>query len=145
MICCPGLDYCALANARSIPVAQDISAHFAQHGAGHNLGDLTINISGCMNACGHHHVGNIGILGVDKRGEEYFQLTLGGSSTEDPRLGDRLGRALAQEEVPAAIEAIVDTYNELRQPDETFLEAYKRIGIEPFKEAVYGPDSRRAA
>ncbi len=145
MICCPGLDYCALANARSIPVAQDISRHFAQHGAGQKLGDLTINISGCMNACGHHHVGNIGILGVDKRGEEYFQLTLGGSSTEDPRLGDRLGRALAQEEVPDAIQAIVDTYNALRRPDEGFLEAYKRIGIEPFREAVYGPDSKRAA
>ena len=145
MICCPGLDYCALANARSIPLAQDISQHFIQHGAGHKLGDLTINISGCMNACGHHHVGNIGILGVDKRGEEYFQLTLGGSSTENPRLGDRLGRALAQDEVPAAIQAIVDTYNALRSSDETFLEAYKRIGIGPFKEAVYGPDTKRAA
>ena len=145
MICCPGLDYCALANARSIPVAQDISRHFAQHGAGQQLGDLTINISGCMNACGHHHVGNIGILGVDKRGEEYFQLTLGGSSTENPSLGDRLGRALAQEEVPAAIQAIVDTYNSVREGEETFLETYRRVGIEPFKEAVYGPDSRRAA
>ncbi len=145
MICCPGLDYCALANARSIPVAQDISRHFAQHGGGHSLGDLTINISGCMNACGHHHVGNIGILGVDKRGEEFFQLTLGGSSTEDPRLGDRLGRALAQEEVPDAIQAIVDTYNAVRAPEETFLATYKRVGIEPFKEAVYGPDSKRAA
>lgn len=145
MICCPGLDYCALANARSIPVAQDISEHFARHGASQQLGDLTINISGCMNACGHHHVGNIGILGVDKRGKEYFQLTLGGSSTEDPRLGDRLGRALAQSEVPGAIQAITDTFNALRKDNETFLEVYKRAGIEPFKDAVYGPDSKRAA
>jgi sulfite reductase (NADPH) hemoprotein beta-component len=145
VICCPGLDYCALANARSIPVAQDISRHFAQNGTLESIGDLTINISGCMNACGHHHVGNIGILGVDKRGEEFFQLTLGGSSAEDATLGDRLGRALAQEEVPAAIQSIVDTYKELREDGERFLDTYRRIGIDPFKDAVYGPDSKRAA
>ena len=145
MICCPGLDYCALANARSIPVAQDISRHFAQHGAAYDLGDMTINISGCMNACGHHHVGNIGILGVDKRGEEYFQLTLGGSSAEDASLGDRLGRALAQDEVPHAIQSIVDAYNALRVDSETFLQTYRRVGVEPFKAAVYGPDSKRVA
>jgi sulfite reductase (NADPH) hemoprotein beta-component len=145
VICCPGLDYCALANARSIPVAQDISRHFALNGTLESIGDLTINISGCMNACGHHHVGNIGILGVDKRGEEFFQLTLGGSSAEDATLGDRLGRALAQEEVPAAIQSIVDTYKELREDGERFIDTYRRIGIDPFKDAVYGPDSKRAA
>jgi sulfite reductase (NADPH) hemoprotein beta-component len=145
IICCPGLDYCSLANARSIPVAQDIGQHFARNGAVENIGDLTINISGCMNACGHHHVGNIGILGVDKRGEEFFQLTLGGSSAEDATLGDRLGRALAQDEVPAAIQQIVDTYTALKHDGERFLDTYRRVGIEPFKDAVYGPDSKRAA
>jgi sulfite reductase (NADPH) hemoprotein beta-component len=145
MICCPGVDYCALANARSIPVAQDISRHFVDVDRLAAIGDMTINISGCMNACGHHHVGNIGILGVDKRGEEFFQLTLGGSSARDASLGDRLGRGLAQEEVPAAIQSIVDTYIELREADERFLDTYRRVGIEPFKDAVYGSDEKRAA
>ena len=137
MICCPGLDFCALANARSIPVAQDISRHFADSDALADIGALTINISGCMNACGHHHVGHIGILGVDKRGKEFFQLTLGGSSDEHPSLGDRLGPGLPQEEVPAAIQSIVDVYRELRRDNERFLDTYRRVGIEPFKAAVY--------
>ena len=94
IICCPGLDYCNLANSRSIPIAQDLSRHFVDVDHLALVGDFTINISGCMNACGHHHVGNIGILGVNKRGKEYFQLTLGGSSDENASLGDRLGRAL---------------------------------------------------
>jgi sulfite reductase (NADPH) hemoprotein beta-component len=144
IICCPGLDYCSLANARSIPVAQDLSRHFVDVDQLALIGDLTLNISGCMNACGHHHVGNIGILGVDKRGEEYFQLTLGGSSDEGAALGDRLGRALAQAEVPGAVEAIVATYLELREPTERFLDTYRRVGIEPFKDAVYGPSGARA-
>ena len=138
MIACPGLDYCGLANARSIPVAQDISRHFADNNKLREVGALTINISGCMNACGHHHVGNIGILGVDKRGQEFFQLTLGGASDQHAALGDRLGPGLPQEEVPGAIETIVDAYLELRAPDERFLETYRRVGIEPFKAAVYG-------
>ncbi|MDJ0928394.1 MAG: nitrite/sulfite reductase [Gammaproteobacteria bacterium] len=137
MIACPGLDYCALANARSIPVAQDISRHFTAVDKLHAIGDLTINISGCMNACGHHHVGNIGILGVDKQGQEFFQLTLGGASDQHAALGDRLGRALPQAEVPAAIERIVDCYLDLRAADETFLDTYRRVGIKPFKAAVY--------
>ncbi len=145
IICCPGLDYCALANARSIPVAQDISRHFVSVDRLAAIGDMTINISGCMNACGHHHVGHIGILGVDKRGEEFFQLTLGGSSAEDATLGDRLGPGLAQEDVPAAIEAIVDKYIELRRKGERFLDTYRRIGIDPFKDAVYGANPKRAA
>ncbi|MEE2611589.1 MAG: nitrite/sulfite reductase, partial [Pseudomonadota bacterium] len=138
MITCPGLDYCNLANARSIPVAQDINTHFVDVDRLVAIGDFTVNISGCMNACGHHHVGNVGILGVDKHGTEFFQLTLGGSSDEGASLGDRLGRALPQEEVPAAIEAIVDTYMDIREDDERFLDTYRRIGMVPFKEAVYG-------
>jgi sulfite reductase (NADPH) hemoprotein beta-component len=139
IIACPGLDYCALANARSIPIAQDIGRHFAQTHKLREVGDLSINISGCMNACGHHHVGNIGILGVDKRGKEYFQLTLGGSSDQNASLGDRLGPGLPQAEVPGAIENIVDSYLDLRQGDERFLDTYRRVGLEPFKQAVYGP------
>jgi sulfite reductase (NADPH) hemoprotein beta-component len=139
MIACPGLDYCALANARSIPVAQDIGRHFAAVDKQQEIGTLSINISGCMNACGHHHVANIGILGVDKKGEEFFQLTLGGSAGRDAALGDRLGPGLPQAEVPTAIEAIVDRYLALRESAaETFLETYRRVGIEPFKQAVYG-------
>ncbi len=139
IIACPGLDYCSLANARSIPIAQDLSRHFADTDKLQQVGSLTINISGCMNACGHHHVGNIGILGVDKRGAEFFQLTLGGSADENPSLGDRLGRGLPQADVPAAIERIVDAYLALRGDDETFLQTYRRVGIEPFRAVVYEP------
>ena len=144
VICCPGLDYCALANARSIPVARDISRRFVDVDRLAGIGPMTINVSGCMNACGHHHVGNIGILGVDKRGQEFFQLTLGGSSERNASLGDRLGPGLAQDDVPDAIEAIVDKYVELREEGERFLETYRRIGIEPFKEAVYGAPKAKA-
>src|SRR5690606_31559990 len=122
IICCPGLDYCSLANARSIPIAQDISRAFNDIDELQRIGNFTINISSCMNACGHHHVGHIGILGVDKRGEEFFQLTLGGSSDQTATLGDRLGPGLAQADVPTAIRKIVDTYFEIRQPEERFLD-----------------------
>lgn len=145
IICCPGLDYCALANARSIPVAQDIAAQFVDIDELADIGPFTINISGCMNACGHHHVGNVGILGVDKRGKEFFQLTLGGSSDQHPSLGDRLGPGLPQEDVPDAIRKIVAVYISLRQGDERFLETYRRVGIEPFKQAVYGAADSEAA
>jgi sulfite reductase (NADPH) hemoprotein beta-component len=144
IICCPGLDYCALANARSIPIAQDISRHFVDLDQLADIGQLTINISGCMNACGHHHVGHIGILGVDKRGEEFFQLTLGGSSDQNASLGERLGPGLAQKDVPAAIERIVATYKGLRANGERFLDTYRRVGIEPFKQAVYGVETEQA-
>ena len=144
IICCPGLDYCNLANSRSIPVAQDLSRHFVDVDHLALVGDFTINISGCMNACGHHHAGNIGILGVNKRGREYFQLTLGGSSDENASLGDRLGRALPQDEVPAAVETIVDTYLAIRLDGERFLDTYRRAGIEPFRKAVYNPVQARA-
>jgi sulfite reductase (NADPH) hemoprotein beta-component len=145
IICCPGLDYCALANARSIPIAQDISREFTDLDELSRIGQFTINISGCMNACGHHHVGHIGILGVDKRGEEFFQLTLGGSSDQSASLGDRLGPGLPQAEVPGAIRKIVATYMSVRQGDERFLDTYRRVGIEPFKGAVYGDDPKVAA
>jgi sulfite reductase (NADPH) hemoprotein beta-component len=141
IICCPGLDYCGLANARSIPVADDINKHFVDVDRLALIGDVTVNISGCMNACGHHHVGNIGILGVDKRGKEFFQLTLGGSSDENAALGDRLGPGLPQENVPSAIEAIVDRYLSEREHGERFLDTYRRVGIEPFKTAVYDSPS----
>jgi sulfite reductase (NADPH) hemoprotein beta-component len=144
IICCPGLDYCALANARSIPVADDISRRFVDVDELADIGELKINISGCMNACGHHHVGHIGILGVDKRGEEFFQLTLGGSSDQNASLGDRLGKGLPQEDVPEAIAAIVKRYKALRNDGEHFLDTYRRVGIEPFKEAVYGDGEHKA-
>jgi sulfite reductase (NADPH) hemoprotein beta-component len=144
MICCPGLDFCSLANARSIPIAQDISQAFTDLDELQKIGQFTINISGCMNACGHHHVGHIGILGVDKRGEEFFQLTLGGSSDQNASLGDRLGPGLPQAAVPAAIRKIVDTYLVIRQHDERFLDTYRRVGIEPFKGAVYGGETQAA-
>lgn len=144
MICCPGLDYCALANARSIPVADDINRRFVDVDELADVGELKINISGCMNACGHHHVGHIGILGVDKRGEEFFQLTLGGSSDQHASLGDRLGPGLPQQDVPEAIAAIVKRYKSLRKDGERFLDTYRRVGIDPFKEAVYGSDERKA-
>jgi sulfite reductase (NADPH) hemoprotein beta-component len=144
IICCPGLDYCALANARAIPIAQDIAHAFSDIDEIQRIGHFTINISGCMNACGHHHVGHIGILGVDKRGEEFFQLTLGGSSDQHASLGDRLGPGLPQAEVPGAIRKIVDTYFTMRANDERFIDTYRRVGIEPFKVSVYGAETARA-
>jgi sulfite reductase (NADPH) hemoprotein beta-component len=137
IIACPGLDYCALATARSIPVAQAISRKFADVKTQENYGPLKINISGCINACGHHHVGHIGILGLDKKGEEYYQITLGGSSREDASIGSILGPGFAAEEVPGVIETILETYVKLRTHGEEFLATYRRVGPKPFKEALY--------
>jgi len=137
IIACPGLDYCSLATARSIPIAQSISRRFADLNRQHEIGPLRINISGCINACGHHHVGHIGILGLDKKGEEYYQITLGGSSSENASIGTILGPGFAGEDVPDAIEKIVNTYLARRQPGEEFLSAYRRLGPQPFKEALY--------
>jgi sulfite reductase (NADPH) hemoprotein beta-component len=138
IIACPGLDYCALATARSIPIAQGISRRFADVKRQEEIGPLKINISGCINACGHHHVGHIGILGLDKKGEEYYQITLGGSSSDDAAIGSILGPGFAADEVADAIEKILDTYLGLRTgPEETFLLAYRRVGEKPFKEALY--------
>jgi sulfite reductase (NADPH) hemoprotein beta-component len=137
IIACPGLDYCALATARSIPVSQSISRKFANLDVQEDIGPIKINISGCINACGHHHVGHIGILGLDKKGEEFYQITLGGSSAENSSIGTILGPGFAGEEVADAIATILDTYKDLRQPGETFLATYRRVGSKPFKEALY--------
>ena len=145
VIACPGMDYCALATARSIPVAQAITAAFADVAELHDLGDLRVNISGCINACGHHHVGHIGLLGVDKHGQEFYQLTIGGSSADDASLGTILGPSLPPDEVAPAVRAIVEAYVALRDPGETFLHVVRRVGIEPFKARVYGEREARAA
>ncbi len=137
IIACPGLDYCALATARSIPISQSISRKFADYKKQEEIGPIKINISGCINACGHHHVGHIGILGLDKKGEEFYQITLGGSSSESASIGSILGPGFAAEEVPDAIEKILNTYLKLREPNEEFLHAYRRVGPQPFKEALY--------
>lgn len=137
IICCPGGDFCALANAKSIPIAESIQRKFDDQEELNNIGEMNINISGCMNACGHHHVGNIGILGVDKKGEEYYQVSLGGSSKNNASLGKIIGPSFAQEEIPAVVESIVAVYKEKRNKDEKFIDTYNRIGIAPFKEKVY--------
>jgi sulfite reductase (NADPH) hemoprotein beta-component len=138
IIACPGLDYCALANARSIPLAQEINRRYQDMNRVHEIGHLTINISGCMNACGHHHVGHIGILGVDKKGKEFYQFTLGGSSDQNASLGDRTGPGFAAEDAVDALETILNTYLRIRDKNERFLDTYRRVGMEPFKEALYG-------
>jgi sulfite reductase (NADPH) hemoprotein beta-component len=137
IIACPGLDYCALANARAIPIAQAISTRFADLDLAERIGELKIKISGCINACGHHHVGHIGILGVDKKGEEFYQLTLGGSGAQDASLGDVLGPALSADRVSPSIDTLIDVYLREREDDERFLDTYRRIGLTPFKAAVY--------
>lgn len=138
MITCPGLDYCALATARSIPIAQKISEKFSDQSRQDDIGNLKIKISGCINACGHHHAGHIGILGLDKKGEEYYQITLGGSGDENAAVGEILGPGFAADEVAGAIDILVNRYIDLRSSgDETFLEVVKRVGLEPFKEALY--------
>ena len=145
IIACPGLDYCALANARSIPVAQEISERFAAPERQAEIGELKIRISGCINACGHHHVGHIGLLGVEKKGEELYQITLGGSGDENTSIGEIIGRGFEPEKVTDAIEVIVDTYLGLRlTPSETFLQAYRRVGPQPFKAALYGSTAEAA-
>ena len=137
IISCPGLDYCALATARSIPISQDISRRLGDITRQRDIGDLKIKISGCINACGHHHAGHIGILGLEKRGEEYYQITLGGSGDETASIGEIIGPGFSSETVTDAVETIVDTYVGLRQDGENFLDAYRRVGPDPFKEAVY--------
>jgi sulfite reductase (NADPH) hemoprotein beta-component len=135
IIACPGMDYCALATARSIPVSQRIAERLAPKEQ--EIGTLHINISGCINACGHHHVGHIGLLGVDKNGEEVYQITLGGAADEQAAIGGIIGPAVPTAKVPEAIEAIVDAYLGVRQPGESFINTYRRLGNKPFKEAVY--------
>lgn len=137
MICCPGGDFCSLANAKSIPVAEAIQREFDDLDYLYDLGDLALNISGCMNACGHHHIGHIGILGVDKKGQEFYQVQLGGSSNEQAALGKVLGPSFSRIEMPAIIRKLIDVYVENRVDGEAFIETYQRIGLSPFKERVY--------
>lgn len=137
VICCPGGDFCALANAKSIPIAESIQRQFPDQQELEDIGQMDVKISGCMNACGHHHVGNIGILGVDKKGEEFYQVSLGGSSKHDASLAKIMGPAFAQEEIPQVVAKLVSVYRDLRQEQETFIETYRRVGMEPFKEKVY--------
>jgi sulfite reductase (NADPH) hemoprotein beta-component len=137
IIACPGLDYCALANARAISVAQHIAEKFADPDRAERVGELKVKISGCINACGHHHVGHIGILGVDKKGEEFYQLTLGGSGAEDAAVGQALGPALPYDKVADAVDTLVEVYLRERSDGERFLDTFRRTGVAPFKEAVY--------
>lgn len=137
MICCPGLDFCSLANAGSIDIAADINQRFDDLDYIYDLGELRVNVSGCMNGCGHHTVGHIGILGVDKKGEEFYQITLGGSSSNDATLGDRLGPAVSKDRLVDTMESIIHAYTDLREGEESFLETYRRVGMKPFKERAY--------
>ena len=137
IIACPGLDYCSLANARSIPVAQALSERLADLDFQDRLGPIRVNMSGCINACGHHHVGHIGVLGVDRKGEEYYQITLGGSPDETAALGEIVGRSLSADEVAPAVERALRRYLEIRNEGETFLAAVRRTGVEPFRDAIY--------
>ena len=137
IIACPGGDFCALANAKSIPIAQAIQARFDDLDYLHDLGDISLNISGCMNACGHHHIGNIGILGVDKNGSEWYQITLGGSQGKNSVLGKVIGPSFSAAEVPEVIERLIATFVSYRESEELFVDTLQRIGLEPFKEQVY--------
>lgn len=146
IIACPGMDYCALATARSIPIAQEIATRFDELKLEHEIGDLKIKISGCINACGHHHVGHIGILGLDRAGVENYQITLGGDATENARVGDRTGPGFSAEAILPAIERIVYAYLDLRDgPSERFAQTYARLGMAPFKVALYDQDKAYAA
>ncbi len=146
IIACPGMDYCALATARSIPVAQELATHFEALKLEHEIGPLKIKISGCINACGHHHVGHIGILGLDRAGVENYQITLGGDGTEDAVIGEKTGPGFAYDEIVPAIERILRAYLDLRlEPSETFLQAFRRVGMEPFKAALYETEREQDA
>lgn len=137
IICCPGGDYCSLANAKSLPVAEAIQTRFEDLDYLYDLGPMELNISGCMNACGHHHIGHIGILGVDKKGQEFYQVCLGGSQSKEASIGKILGPSFKQEDVPDVIDKVLSIFVDLRQEEESFLETYRRVGIDPFKERVY--------
>jgi sulfite reductase (NADPH) hemoprotein beta-component len=137
IICCPGGDFCSLANAKSIPIAEAIQRRFEDLDYVYDLGQIELNISGCMNACGHHHIGHIGILGVDKKGQEFYQISLGGSQGLDASIGKILGPSFAQDQVPDVIEKVLQTYVSHRQPEECFLDTVRRVGMDPFKESAY--------
>ena len=137
MICCPGLDFCSLANAGSIDVAKLINERFDDFDYVYDLGEIDIKMSGCMNACGHHHIGNIGILGVDKSGEEWYQITIGGSAGADAALGSVIGPSVPKADVPETLARLLQVYLERRLPEERFVETVRRLGVKPFKERVY--------
>jgi sulfite reductase (NADPH) hemoprotein beta-component len=137
MICCPGLDFCSLANAGSLDVAKLINARFDDYDYLYDLGEIDVKMSGCMNACGHHHVGAIGILGVDKGGQEWYQITIGGAAGADASLGSVIGPSVAKHEVAETIARLLDVYVERRTPEERFLDTVRRLGVKPFKERVY--------
>jgi sulfite reductase (NADPH) hemoprotein beta-component len=137
IICCPGGDFCSLANAKSIPIAEAIQRRFDDLDYLHDIGELDLNISGCMNACGHHHVGHIGILGVDKNGAEWYQVSIGGSQGNDAALGKVIGPSFAAHEMPDVISRLIEAYLEQRHDDERFVDTVHRLGIDPFKERVY--------
>ena len=141
MICCPGLDFCALANAGSINVARAVQERFERLDRLYDIGEVKLKVSGCMNACGHHHVGHIGILGVDKHGAEWYQFTLGGSADDDAALGQRLGAAVEKARVAEVVEQLLDVYLALREPSERFIDTYRRVGIAPFRERIHGIDT----
>ena len=140
-ICCPGLDFCSLANASSIPLARQLSERFSDQAELEDIGSVNLKISGCMNACGHHHVGNIGILGVDKKGEEFYQLTIGGEAGNKAAIGERLGKAIAKDQVVEAIDNIISAYKANRSNGESFMQTYQRLGVEPFRASVYHEDN----
>ena len=144
MICCPGLDFCSLANTTSIPIAKQINERFSDDDELYDIGEVKIKMSGCMNACGHHHVGHIGILGVDKKGEEWFQLTIGGDASNNSALGTHLGKAIAKEDVSDAISDILNVYREQRVDQERLVDTFNRVGIDPFKQRVYNLEGGKA-
>jgi sulfite reductase (NADPH) hemoprotein beta-component len=141
IVACPGMDYCALATARSIPIAQAIATKFVDPDRQKLIGELGIKISGCINACGHHHIGNIGILGLEKSGEESYQITLGGDATETAAIGERLGPGVTADAVPDTIERLVDIYLAERAPNERFIDTYRRVGLDRFKGAIHAVDA----
>lgn len=140
IICCPGGDFCSLANAKSIPIAEAIQRQFADLDYLYDIGEMELNISGCMNACGHHHIGHIGILGVDKKGEEFYQVSLGGKSGRDAAIGKILGPSFAADQMPIVVQKLIDIYVDNRTPEEHFIDTFERIGMAPFKERVYAAD-----
>lgn len=144
VVCCPGGDFCSLANAKSLPVAAAIQARFDDLDYLFDLGPVELNISGCVNACGHHHIGHIGILGVDKNNEEWYQVTLGGSEGTRSQLGKVIGPSFAASDIPDVIEQLMQTYVRERHPEEPFIDTLERIGLDPFKHAVYGERHEKA-
>ena len=137
IVSCPGMDYCSLATARSIPIAQQISTRFADHDLQQSIGHISVKISGCINACGHHHIGQIGILGLEKKGEEYYQIVLGGDSGNEAAIGSVTGPGFSKDNIVSAVMRVIEKYLDQRHANELFAETFRRIGIKPFKEALY--------